>query len=166
MCGYDCLVVDLEAMSVPKCKNVFLTRWKQDIEGEMLVVWVIKCLSQKQMIFIFHFIRFFLVAPGIGCCPQVFLNCGDQGLLSSCGGPTSACGGLSHCGPRAPRSTGLKGRGSQASLPRGMWNLPRPGIKPMSPTLAGGFFTSGPGWSLWTIFLNCPDWLWDASLPL
>ena len=27
---------------------------------------------------------------------------------------------------------------------RGMWNLPRSGLEPMSPVLAGGFFTTGP----------------------
>ena len=27
---------------------------------------------------------------------------------------------------------------------QGMWNLPRPGIKPMSPALAGKFLTTGP----------------------
>ena len=27
--------------------------------------------------------------------------------------------------------------------PLGMWDLPRPGIEPMSPALAGGFSTSG-----------------------
>ena len=25
-----------------------------------------------------------------------------------------------------------------------MWDLPRPGVEPMSPALAGGFFTTGP----------------------
>ena len=33
---------------------------------------------------------------------------------------------------------------AQAQLPRSMWNLPRPGIEPMSPALAGGFLTTGP----------------------
>ena len=32
----------------------------------------------------------------------------------------------------------------QTQLPRSMWNLPGPGIKPMSPALAGRFLTSGP----------------------
>ena len=34
--------------------------------------------------------------------------------------------------------------GMQTELFHGMWDLPRPGMEPMSPTLAGGFFTSGP----------------------
>ena len=144
MCGCDCLFMDLEAMSVPECENVSLTRWKQDIEGLLLVVWVIKCLSLKQMIFVFRFIHFFLVTLGIGCCLQVSLSFAEQGLLSSCGGPASPYGGLSHCGPWDPWCTGFKSHGSQASLSRGMWNLPRPGIKPESCALAGRFFTAGP----------------------
>ena len=30
------------------------------------------------------------------------------------------------------------------SCPHGTWNLPRPGIEPVSPTLAGGFLTTRP----------------------
>ena len=30
------------------------------------------------------------------------------------------------------------------SCPHSMWDLPRPGIKPVSPALAGGFLTTGP----------------------
>ena len=38
---------------------------------------------------------------------------------------------------------GLRSCGMQAyQLLRGMWDLPRPGIEPMSPALAGGFFTT------------------------
>ena len=29
-------------------------------------------------------------------------------------------------------------------MPHGMWDLPRPGIEPMSPALAGEFFTTEP----------------------
>jgi len=31
-----------------------------------------------------------------------------------------------------------------ALVVRGMWNLPRPGIEPMSPALAGGFLSTVP----------------------
>ena len=43
---------------------------------------------------------------------------------------------LSHCGSRA-----LEHR---AQLLRGMWDLPRPGLEPVSPALAGGFLTTVP----------------------
>ena len=36
----------------------------------------------------------------------------------------------------------LNSRGPQAYSLHSMWNLPRPGIEPASPTLAGGFFTT------------------------
>ena len=39
---------------------------------------------------------------------------------------------------------GLSGRGAQAQLLHGKWNLPRPGIEPGSPALAGGFLSTVP----------------------
>ena len=51
--------------------------------------------------------------------------------------------GFSSCGLRALERR-LCSCGSWASLLRSMWDLPRPGIKPMSPALAGGFLTTGP----------------------
>ena len=41
------------------------------------------------------------------------------------------------------RFLGLSSCGSQAQLPHGIWNLPGPGIEPVSPPLAGGFLTIG-----------------------
>ena len=35
-----------------------------------------------------------------------------------------------------------------------MWDLPRPGIKPMSPALAGGFFTTEPPGKPWDFLLT------------
>ena len=39
---------------------------------------------------------------------------------------------------------GLSGRGAQTQLLHGKWNLPRPGIEPGSPALAGGFLPTIP----------------------
>ena len=38
----------------------------------------------------------------------------------------------------------LSSRGSRAQLLRGMWDLPRPGLEPVSPALAGRFLTTAP----------------------
>ena len=38
----------------------------------------------------------------------------------------------------------LSSCGAQAELLFGMWNLPRPGINPMSPALASGFLSTMP----------------------
>ena len=49
--------------------------------------------------------------------------------------------GLSSCGSWAPEYR-LRSCGARASLLRGMWDLPRPGLEPMSLALAGGFLTT------------------------
>ena len=88
-----------------------------------------------------------------GCPGSLLLH----GLLSSCSGQASHCSGFPCCGAQA-----LGHIGSVVAAPRlwstglvvvwcmdlatlgplcGMWDLPRSGVEPMSPALAGGFFT-------------------------
>ena len=50
---------------------------------------------------------------------------------------------LSSCGSWALERR-LSSCGARASLLRGMWDLPGPGLKPVSPALAGGFLTTAP----------------------
>ena len=67
----------------------------------------------------------------------------EQALVSSCGLQVSHCGGLSHV---AWAVEGGLSSSTRVWLPRGMWDLPGLGIKPMSPAWAGGFLTTGqPG---------------------
>ena len=80
-----------------------------------------------------------------------------------CGAWASHCSGFSCCGARALGawasvvvargfsscgSWDLEHRliscGAQAQLLRGMWDLPGPGIEPVSPALADGFLTTAP----------------------
>ena len=84
----------------------------------------------------------------------VTLPCGARD--SHCGG-FSCCGaqavgtqalvavarGLSSCGSRALELR-LSSCGARALLLCGMGELPRPGFKPVSPALAGGFLTTAP----------------------
>ena len=51
--------------------------------------------------------------------------------------------GLSSCGLRALECR-LSSCGARAQLLHGTWDLPRPGLKPVSPALAGGFLTTAP----------------------
>ena len=51
--------------------------------------------------------------------------------------------GLSSYGSRALECR-LSSCGTQALLLHGMWDLPGPGLEPMSPALAGGFLTTVP----------------------
>ena len=82
------------------------------------------------------------------------LHCGAW--ASHCGG-FSCCGawalgarasvvvacGLSSCGSGALERR-LSSCGTRAQLLRGMWDLPRPGLEPVSPALAGRFLTTAP----------------------
>ena len=42
------------------------------------------------------------------------------------------------------RHAGFSSCGARAELLRGMWDLPRPVIEPVSPALAGGLSTTAP----------------------
>ena len=56
---------------------------------------------------------------------------------------SSCAHGLSSCGSWALERR-LSSCGARAQLLRGMWDLPGPGLEPVSPALAGGFLTTVP----------------------
>ena len=66
-----------------------------------------------------------------------------SGSHSSRGAWASHWGGFSCCGSWALDHK-LNSCETWAYLLSGMWDLPRSGIEPMSPVLAGGFFTTEP----------------------
>ena len=70
-------------------------------------------------------------------------RCGEQGQVPSVRVKASQRGGSSCCGS-CPPGLGHSSGGSWALLSPGLWHLPRPGIKPMFPALAGRFFSTGP----------------------
>ena len=93
---------------------------------------------------------------GLCCHAWTFSSCGEWGICSSCGVWASPCVvfscfgtpilaplGFSNCGSQ-PLEYWLSSCGALAWFPGGMWNLPRPGIRPVTSTLAGGFLTTGP----------------------
>ena len=71
-------------------------------------------------------------------------------FFSSCGVQASRCGGFSCCRAWALGHADFDSRGSWAvehshvDLLCGMWHLPGPGVKLMSPALAGRFLTAEP----------------------
>ena len=99
---------------------------------------------------------------GLCCCAWAFSSCGEWRPLcvAVCGlliAVASHCGawalgaqasvvvarGLSSCDTRALERR-LSSCGSQVQLLRNMWDLPGPGLEPVSPALAGGFLTTVP----------------------
>ena len=70
-------------------------------------------------------------------------------LVAASGGHSSSrCAGLSLSRPLVAehrlQMRRLSNCGSRAQLLRGMWDLPRPGLEPVSPALAGRFSTTAP----------------------
>ena len=83
------------------------------------------------------FFFFFLTALGLHCSAWAFSSCNEWGLLSSCGVWIPHCNDFSYC-------IGSLAVVHRLSCPMACGNLPGPGIKPMSPALAGVFLTTGP----------------------
>ena len=62
--------------------------------------------------------------------------------------------GFSSCGSRALECR-LSSCGARAYLLRGMWDLPGPGLEPVSPVLAGGFFNHCTTREVWRNDFKC-----------
>ena len=97
--------------------------------------------------FFFNFIHLFtfLASLGFCCCKRTLSSCGQWGLLSS----GSA---------RAPQSTNsrvhwLNSCDAWALLLRGMWNLPGPGMEPVSPALIGRWILNP--WTTTEVWSSC-----------
>ena len=74
-----------------------------------------------------------------------------MGATLRCSVQAYHCSGFSCCEAQALGAwasaivaRGLSSCGTQAQLLRGMWDVPRPGLKPVSPALADGFLTTVP----------------------
>ena len=90
-----------------------------------------------------------------GCTGSVFaawafFSCAKWGLLC-CDAWASHCSDFSCCRAQAlgtqasvVAASRLRSCGAQAELLWSMWDLPRPGTEPVSPTLVGGLLTTGP----------------------
>ena len=103
------------------------------------------------------------------CCTRAFSSGSEQGplfeavhsllivvaSLVALGMPASvvAAHRLSSCVPRALEHR-LSSCGARTQLLHGMWDLPRSGIEPVFPALAGGFLTTAPPGKSWKILLN------------
>ena len=105
----------------------------------------VPCIGRRSLLFIYF-----------GCIGSSLLRAGPlqprrAGATPRRGVRASHCGGLSCRGARAlgtwasaAAAHGLSSCGARAQLPQGTWELPRPGIEPMSPAVAGGLSTTAP----------------------
>ena len=80
---------------------------------------------------------------GLRFCARAFSSCGEQGpLFIAVRGPLTIAASL--VAEHRLQTRGLSNCGPRAQLLRGMWDLPRPGLEPVSPALAGRFSTAAP----------------------
>ena len=92
-------------------------------------------LFLKNLLFIYYL---FLAVLGLRFCARAFSSRGKQGpLFIAMHGPLTIT--ASPVAEHRLQTRRLSSCGSQAQLLRGMWDLPRPGLEPVSPALAGRF---------------------------
>ena len=80
---------------------------------------------------------------GLRFCARALSSCSERGplFITVCGPLTIAASLVVEHRVQTRR---LSSCGSWAQLLRGMWDLPRPGLEPVSPALAGRFSTTVP----------------------
>ena len=99
------------------------------------------------MLFHFFFNLFiyylFLAVLGLRFCARAFSSCGKRRpLFIAVRGPLTIAASLA--AEHRLQTRRLSNRGPRAQLLPGMWDLPRPGLEPVSPALAGGVLTTAP----------------------
>ena len=80
---------------------------------------------------------------GLRFCVRAFSSCGERGpLFIAMRGPLTIAASL--VAEHKLQTHRLSRCGSWAQLLRSMWDLPGPGLEPVSPALAGRFSTTAP----------------------
>ena len=93
--------------------------------------------------FFFFLIYLFLAVLGLRFCARAFSSCGKRGpLFIAVRGPLTVAASL--VAEHRLQTRRLSSCGSRAQLLCGMWDLPRPGLEPVCPVLAGRFSTTAP----------------------
>ena len=101
------------------------------------------CWLFKYILFIYLFV--YLAVLGLSSCARAFSSCGERRplFIAVCRPLTVAASLVAEHKLQMRR---LSSCGSRVQLFHGMWDLPRPGLEPVSPALAGRFsITASPG---------------------
>ena len=103
-----------------------------------------KLYIHSHLFFFSLFIYLFMAVLGLCFCARAFSSCGKRGplFIAVRGPPLTIAASL--VAEHRLQTRRLSNCGSRAQLLRGMWDLPRPGLEPVSPALAGRFSTTAP----------------------
>ena len=117
---------------VRECSNFILFFFLNDTNYHFTIFIFFK----EFLYFYYLFIYLFLAVLGLRFCARAFSSCGKRGpLFIAVRWPLTITASL--VAEHRPQMRRLSSCGSQAQLLCGMWNLPRPGLKPAFPALAG-----------------------------
>ena len=104
------------------------------------------------VLFFLIFIYLFMAVLGLCFCARAFCSCGKWGpLFIAVRGPLTIAASL--VVEHRLQTCRLSNCGSRAQLLRSMWDLPRPGLEPVYPALAGRLSTTAPPGKRVTIVL-------------
>ena len=104
-----------------------------------------------------------MAVSGLRFCARAFSSCGKRGpLFIAVRGPLTIAASL--VAEHRLQTRRLSSCGSWAQSLRGMWDLPRPGLEPVSPALAGGFLTTVPPGKPKQEYIDKNDFLFCSSL--
>ena len=97
----------------------------------------------RTVLYLYLFIYLFMAVLGLRFCARAFSSCSKWGpVFIAVRGPLIIAASL--VAEHRFQTRRLSNCGSRAQLVRGMWDLPRPGLEPVSPALAGRFSTTVP----------------------
>ena len=133
----------LIVITVIKIKTQWETKiqslyWQKNKLSDNPECWLIPSLFFKDL-----FIDWLIAMLGLRFCARAFSSCGKRGpLFITVRGPLTIV--ASPVAEHRLQTRRLSSCGSRAQLLRGMWDLPRRGLEPVSPALAGRFSTTAP----------------------
>ena len=91
---------------------------------------------------------------GLHFCARAFSSCGKRGpLFITVRGPLTIAASL--VAEHRLQTRRLSNCGSRAQLLRGTWDLPRPGLEPVSPALSGSILNLSMKFSLAHSCIQC-----------
>ena len=103
--------------------------------------------------FNYYLFYFILAVLGLRFCARASSSCGKRGpLFIAVRGPLTIA--ASPVEGHRLQTRRLSSCGSRAQLLRGTWDLPRPGLEPVSLALAGRFSTTEPPGKPWESYFN------------